>query len=336
MSTSKDQVAKAALIDLGDDLPMGLGTPAVERPARTAPGQLMALQGKYLDALAKIAELEKGGNAMELDISRIIRVPGRQRPLSPTERAELKANLDANPLIHPVVVLPETPEGFELFSGYNRVDLYEELGRTKILAVVRDVPRDSVEVLAFYANLLAPSLPDFKKYQGLKARLAEAGLEQKDLAAESGLSTSTISRLMQFDGLPAEALTVLEQNPFVLGSSAAEKLARAAKAGRSELVVEAVKKLAESSSNSSSSELSKAERFTEEKAVAFASGRTSPTARPAAREPVIVKNGKKHFAQLTVRGDQVTVKFSDPTVSPDEWAAKFEEFLKAEIVKQSA
>lgn len=335
MSTSKDQIAKAAKIDLGDDLPMRGSLPATERPPRTAPGQLMGLQGKYLDAMAKISELEKGGNAMELDISRIIRVPGRQRPLSPAEREELKANLDANPLIHPVVVLPETPEGFELFSGYNRVELYEELGRTKILAVVRDVPRDRVEVLAFYANLLAPSLPDFKKYQGLKARLEEAGLEQKDLAAESGLSTSTISRLMQFDSLPAEALTVLEQNPFVLGSSAAEKLAKAAKAGRGDLVVEAVKKLAESNA-SSSSEQSKAERFTEEKAVAYASGRAAPAVRPTVREPVIVKSGKKRFAQLTVRGDQVTVKFSDPTVSPDEWAAKFEAFLKAEIAKESA
>jgi len=335
MSTSKDQIAKASKIDLGDDLPMRGGPPATERPPRTAPGQLMGLQGKYLDAMAKISELEKGGNAMELDISRIIRVPGRQRPLAPAEREELKANLDANPLIHPVVVLPETPEGFELFSGYNRVELYEELGRTKILAVVRDVPRDRVEVLAFYANLLAPSLPDFKKYQGLKARQKEAGLEQKDLAAESGLSTSTISRLMQFDSLPQEAITVLEQNPFVLGSSAAEKLAKAAKAGRSALVVEAVKKLAESNTTSSS-EQSKAERFTEEKAVAYASGRVAPAARPAAREPVIVKSGKKHFAQLTVRGDQVTVKFSDPTVSPDEWAAKFEAFLKAEIAKETA
>lgn len=335
MSTSKDQLAKAAKIDLGDDLPMRGSLPATERPPRTAPGQLMGLQGKYLDAMAKISELEKGGNAMELDISRIIRVPGRQRPLSPAEREELKANLDANPLIHPVVVLPETPEGFELFSGYNRVELYEELGRTKILAVVRDVPRDRVEVLAFYANLLAPSLPDFKKYQGLKARLEEAGLEQKDLAAESGLSTSTISRLMQFDSLPAEALTVLEQNPFVLGSSAAEKLAKAAKAGRGDLVVEAVKKLTESNTGSSS-EQSKVERFTEEKAVAYASGRAAPAARPAVREPVIVKSGKKRFAQLTVRGDQVTVKFSDPTVSPDEWAAKFEAFLKAEIAKESA
>jgi ParB family chromosome partitioning protein len=327
MSLTKDQAQRAALIDLDALGPLRQGVPAEARQPRTAPGQLMDLQSKYQDALATIERLSKGGVPMEVDISRLIRVPGRQRPLTPEERAELKANLAANPLIHPVTILPETPEGFELLSGYNRTDLYEELGRTKIPAVVIDVSKEVADVLAFYANL-APALPDYKKYEGLKALQAQHGYDQTALSKESGMSSSTISRLMQFDDLPAGAHEILRQNPFILGATAASGLAKASKAGREDLVVEAVSKLAEAAADED-----KKVRFTEENAVAHANGVRPAAPKPAAAAPLVVKQGKKNFAKLVVRGNRVTVELTDPTVSPDEWAAKFEAFMKAEIAK---
>jgi ParB family chromosome partitioning protein len=327
MSLTKDQAQRAASINLDARGPLRPGAPAAAREPRTAPGQLMDLQGKYQDALATIERLSKGGVPMEVDISRLIRVPGRQRPLTPEERAELKANLAANPLIHPVTILPETAEGFELLSGYNRTDLYEELGRTKIPAVVIDVSKEVADVLAFYANL-APALPDYKKYEGLKALQAQHGYDQTALSKESGMSSSTISRLMQFDDLPAGAHEILRQNPFILGATAASGLAKASKAGRGDLVVEAVNKLAEAASDED-----KKVRFTEENAVAHANGARPAAPKPAAAAPLVVKQGKKNFAKLVVRGNRVTVELTDPSVSPDEWAAKFEAFMKAEIAK---
>lgn len=336
MSLREDQARKAASVNLDDIEPLQPGVAAEARMPRTAPGQLMGLQGKYQEALATIERLTKGGVPMELDISRLIRVPGRQRPLTPAERAELKANLKANPLIHPVTVLPETAAGFELLSGYNRVDLYEELGRTKILAIVIDVPKDTVEALAFYANLLAPSLPDFKKYEGLKARKAQTGFTLEQLSEESGMSMSTLSRLFQFEDLPTPALDILQKNPFILGATAASNLAKAAKAGRGDLVVEAVTKLADSAAAQLAGQAdSKETRFTEENAVAHANGVRPAAAKPQAAEPLVVKQGKRNFAKLMVRGDQVTIKFSDPTVSPGDWAARFEAFMKAEIAKDN-
>lgn len=161
MSISRLQAQRAAAVNLDDMEPTRPGVKVEARTPRTAPGQLMDLQSRYREALATIERLSKGGVPMEVELSRLIRVPGRQRPLTPEERAELKANLDANPLIHPVTILPETSDGFELLSGYNRAELYEELGRTKIPAVVIDVPKETADVLAFYANL-APALPDYK------------------------------------------------------------------------------------------------------------------------------------------------------------------------------
>ena len=118
------------------------------------------------------------------------------------------------------------------------------------------------------------------------------------------------------------------RNPFILGATAAAGLAQAAKAGREGLVVEAVNKLAEAAADPG-----KKVRFTEESAVAHANGARPAAARPAAAVPLVVKQGKKNFAKLVVRGDQVTVKFADPSVSPADWAGKFEAFIKLEIAK---
>lgn len=328
MTMLKDQVARAASVNLDDDGPIIRGVAAAEREPKTAPGQLMSLQGKYREAVEKIEQLEKGGVAMDLDLSRIIKVPGRQRPLTPDERAELKANLDKNPLAHPVTVLPETEAGFELLSGYNRVDIYEELGRKTIKAFVIDVEPEKVNALAFYANLLAPSLPDFKKYQGLKQRQQETGFTYEQLTEESGMSMSTISRLFQFDDLPAPVLEVLEANPFVLGATAAVSLAQATKAGRGDLVLEAVNKLVEAAGN-------REMKFTEENAVAHANGAKPAVAKPQARPELVVKQGKRNFAKLIVRGDQVTIKFADPAALPDDWAARFKTFIEQEIGKDA-
>lgn len=338
MSLREDQARKAASVNLDDIEPLQPGV-AAERMPRTAPGQLMGLQGryqevegKYREALETIERLTKGGVPMELDISRLIRVPGRQRPLTPEERADLKANLKANPLVHPITVLPETEAGFEVLSGHNRVDIYEELGRSKIWAIIIDVPRETVEALAFYANLLAPSLPDFKKFEGLKARKEQTGFTIEQLVEDSGISKSAISRLFQFEDLPADALAILQKNPFILGATAAVGLAHAARSGCGNLVVEAVQKLADAAASKGPKEA----RFTEEKAVAYANGVKQTEARPSAPPPLVVKQGKRNFAKVQVRGDQVTVKFADPSVSASDWATKIEALLKAEIAKAAA
>jgi ParB family chromosome partitioning protein len=128
--------------------------------------------------------------------------------------------------------------------------------------------------------------------------------------------------------LPAGAHAILAENPFILGATAASGLAKAAKAGRGDLVVEAIAKLAGSAADGD-----KKSRFTEENAVAHANGVRTAAPKPASAAPLVVKNGKKNFAKLVVRGNRVTVELTDPTVSPDEWAAKFEVFMKEEIAK---
>lgn len=327
-TTAKDQAARAASIELEPDPPRRqVALNAAPFEPRTAPGQTMDLMGKYRSALATIEELKSEshrGTPLDLAIREIYTVPGRKRTLSSTERAELKGNLAKNALMHPIVVRPRNERGYELVSGHNRVELYGELERETIRAVIVDIEDEKADVAAFYTNLMANALPDYLKYVGLKQRKEEAGFTFEELEEDSGLAQQVISRLFQFKDLPAAAHSILDEYPHILGATAATKLARAAAAGNAERVVEAVNLLAGATKGS---------RFTEEKAVAYATGATPGSPVPAVPERV-VKSGKKVFCRMKARGDQVTMKFGDQATA-DEWIAKFEKFIKDEMKKDA-
>lgn len=277
----------------------------------------MGLQGRLQDAMKEIERLKTSGTgtgAVKVPTAEVFKVSGRQRVLSPDEREELKSNLAKHPLIHPIVVRPKSDKGYELVSGHNRYDIYVELGKTEIDAYVSDVEAGVVDLFAFYANLLSPSLPDFEKYIGFKRRQTDTGMTQKELAEEAGLSVQKLSSLFAFDDLPAEAIETLREHPHVLGADAAAKMAKAVPAGRGERVVEAVKRLA-----------SREDGFTQAAAVQFAN---SVDRQPAAKTtPVEIRAGKQKFCTLDHRQNVVSVKFAKPE-DAEIWAKKFEEFLR--------
>lgn len=306
---------KAATIDLEED---GASQPKAAAAPRTAPGQLMGLQGDYRRAQAKITELEHqldAAGSRELPLSEIYTVDERKRILTDEERAELKANLAQHDLIHPITVLPKNERGYELVAGHNRFEVYRELGKTHIKAVVQEVAPDKVELYAFYSNLLSPALSDYEKYLGFKKRKEESGLSQQELAKEAGVSPSTVSMLFRFADLPPQALELLKRQPGLLGRSAVAELADAAAGGREARVVEAVRQL---STNPG---------FTQGQAVAYAKKQEPEQSKKAAS--VVIKTGRSKFCQVDVRSNVVAIRFADPSTAA-EWSKKLEEFLRSE------
>ena len=198
--------------------------------------------------LAKLA-----ANPVELELERIVEVPGRRRRLSPEEFADLRANLEVQELVHPVVVrlVPTEPGAaeaeaaprYELISGYNRLDVFRVLGRRTIPVRVLGVDDAEVDGAAFWSNLLQPSLPDYEKFLGLKQYKNQHDLSDAELARRAGVSKTLISYLMAFGKLPAEALEALESSPRALGATSAQRLAKAAQNGRGPAVIEAIQQL---------------------------------------------------------------------------------------------
>ena len=292
-SIKERQANKAASINLDDDEPQRqTGT---RNEPRTAPGQLMNLQGKYAQALDEnlnlLRRLEESSPS-ELRIDQLHEKAGRRRKLTGEQFGELVANLRSNPLVTPVTVRRREEGGYEIVSGHNRVQAFRELGRERILAAVIDADDNQAELNAFYANLLQPDLPDFEKFIGFRdIELRHPNLTRTEIASNAGVAKSTISQLMSFSGLPEEVLAILHGRPEVLGANAAQALAKIAAAGKGDSVIQAVRKLA-------------AGEVDQAQAIRLAKASIIQKAASKGGEPVRIKAGKRTYCDL-LRADKV-------------------------------
>lgn len=317
-SLRERQANKAAAIDLEDDVPI-VATTARAEP-RTAPGQLMNLQGKYANALEEVKRLEdelRTATPSEILISELHEVAGRRRKLTTVQYAELKDNLRLNPLISPISVRKAIGGGFEVISGHNRLQVFRELGREKILAVVIESDDDQAELSAFYANLLQPNLPDFEKYIGFsEIARRQPQLTRSDIARNAGVDKSTITQLMSFGNLPAEAIAILTLRPEIIGANAAQDLAKLSAKGLGERVIEALNKIVSG-------------EFDQAQAVKFAASDFPNRPKSARDEPVRIKAGKSGYCELRQADKILRIEFKsldDATAAKEAITAVLQRF----------
>lgn len=316
--------------------------PETPEEARTGPGQLAIFSGQLADAIARAeaaeAEVEvlKAGHGssealiearakladaeaalatalasqprLKAKLDELHEVPGRRRKLTPDQYAELRGNLEHNPLAHPVTVRVRPQGGYEIVSGNNRTAIYRELGRDEIDITVLELTDDEVDRTAFYSNLLQPNLTDYEKYVGFKQRMAKKGLNQTQMAAEAGISQPQINSLMAFDNLPAEALSSIADAPSLLGADAVAKLAALAKAGKEARVIEAVQKLVTGELKSQNA------------AVQHASAKEADK-QPARPVPVTVLQGKRKYCEILRADKTVRLSFASAEEAEDTLAA---------------
>jgi ParB family chromosome partitioning protein len=263
------------------------------RVPKTAPGQLMsslpflAEKEREIEELrGKLLEAEKRAPQAELPLSELHEVEGRRRRLTTEQFTELRDNLRHNPMVQAITVRRRSQGGYEIISGHNRVAIYRELGRERILAIVLDDADDYVsETSSLYANLFQSDLSDFEKYLGFKRLLSMTGKSQKEVAAESGAAEQSVSRWLSFGGLPQEALVLIEQAPEKIGGTAAMALAALTKEGKAAAVIEAVRAIVEG-------------KLSQDAAVRIAKA-GKPTQSAAARpEPITIRSGKAVYCKM--------------------------------------
>ena len=261
-------------------------------PARfkTTPGMFLDTQHRAAKAEAEIAVLRN----RQVKISDLSIVEGRKRQLTVEEFGELKANLASFPLINPITIRTLPSGEYELISGHNRVQAYLELGRDEIDANVIDLVEEQVLPAAFYSNLLSPALPDYEKYLGFKQLQAATGKTQAELAKESGLSKTMISMLFAFDDLSSASHAVLSRQPQLVSATLVGKIRNLP------LVDEAIAKLANGT-------------ITPAQTIVAASAKVGQGAASSGIKPLIIKQGKKRFAEISSRGTTVVVKLADET-----------------------
>lgn len=298
-SIKERQASKAASINLDDAGPSN--EQIVRNEPRTAPGQLMNLQGKYAQTLDENQNLRRQlqkAIPSELLIVELYEKAGRRRKLTTNQFTELVTNLRSNPLVTPITVRSRAAGGYEIVSGHNRVQAFRELGRDRILAVVIDADDDQVELNAFYANLLQPDLPDFEKYMGfrdIEARHPE--MTRTEIAANAGIAKSTISQLMSFGGLPESALKVLGNQPEILGANAAQALAKLSAQGRERQVISAIEKLA-------------AGEIDQTGAIRLAKSEVVKKLAQKSAEPLRIKSGRAVYCDILRAGKVMRIVFN--------------------------
>lgn len=320
MSTAAKQKAKAAGIHLDDDLPDGPIEPVAPR---TAPGQLIGLQGRVHSQQAEIDKLKRALEQRapgKLPLNKLHEVPGRRRKLTSAEYAELKANLEKYPLAQPITVRERADGEYDIVAGHNRASAYRELGRSEIDGIVLDIDPSMVEYAAFFSNLLSPTLSDFEKFWGFKSLQDSTGITKEELARAAGISDSHVGRIMKFDLLPDDCKALLATRPERLGSNAAEQMAKAVAEGRAEQVKAAIQKLINDDS------------FTQVQAITATKAAKQVQ---IARASLVVKRGNKRVCQISARNGVVGVAFSGIDAgNAESWAERIREFIETELEKE--
>lgn len=264
------------------------GTDADAAALREELEQLQAASRAEIEALkASLDEAARSvGKPFDAPMNRIRKIPGRQRFLTPAEKAELYANLDNNKMLTPVTLRP-TPDGwYDMVSGHNRYDYHEDRGRPTISSVLdfsedADGDRD-----AFYANLLHNSLTDYAKYVGFKSLLKKDPTATiADVAKHAGVPRSTVANLMVFGELPEAALVLLDAHQDKLGRSAAAELAALHGKGHTAAVMAAIEAIVGGTVSQS-----------EAVATAKRAQRPALAQRPQA-EPVTVRSGRATYCK---------------------------------------
>ena len=267
------------------------------------------------EAAAALPRLDGNGSTegkpFLVPLSLICESPYQTSHINDEKVADLMENLGKNPISSPVVLRRGHQGRLEIIAGRHRVEAYKRLGRDEIESTLRDLDDDAAEKLVFYDNLFAPSMTDFQKYLGFSQRKTRLELTQEQLAEESGVSRTVISKLLSFDGLPEPVFKALKENPQTIGANAAVEFVNLAKK-QPDLAIQAIYAIALGD-------------MTQKAALAWlkAGGITKPE--PVKQTPTraLIKSGTHKYAELVQRENRLVISLnavdSDLYLELQEW-----------------
>ncbi len=173
----------------------------------------------------------------ELNIAQIVPSPRNPREdLGDVD--ELAESIEAFDLLQPVVVRRLGDDRYELIAGHRRFAAVQQLGRTKIAAVVRVADEEQAYLLTLAENLAREDLTPAEEAAGLAVLVREHDWSLRQVAAAIHKSHAYVSqRLRVFESEDLRE-PVLEQQ---LSISAAEELLRVPTELRADLVDQAVR-----------------------------------------------------------------------------------------------
>lgn len=190
---------------------------SVDKPRRLGRG----LEALIATASAPPSQGERG-TPQRVPLGQIRPNPYQPRKeFRPEDLQELKASLEANGLLQPIVVRPVTGGGYELIAGERRLRAATQLGWPDIPVVVRDIDDRTLLTLALVENLQRTDLNAVEEAEGYQRLIEEFGLTQLQVAEIIGKDRSTIANTLRVLQLPATVRRLVQQGELTLGHARA-------------------------------------------------------------------------------------------------------------------
>ena len=209
MATAKKSVGRRLGRGLGSliNVPVAIDQPDVSIPV------------KPVESGAPVT-VEDGG-VSSIPIDRV--VPNRRQPrqrFKGDALASLAASIKSAGLMQPIVVRP-TDRGFELIAGERRWRAFQELGKTHIPAIIKDVDDQTAAEWALIENLQREDLDVIERADGIWQLMEEFGISQTEVAGQLGIDRATVSNLLRLRDADVETREALQEGLISQGHAKA-------------------------------------------------------------------------------------------------------------------
>ena len=178
--------------------------------------------GRGLSALISTAPSPQDNEELreiEIDLIR----PGEQQPRNTFDEAklhELAQSIRATGIIQPLLVRRRGGL-FELVAGERRWRAAQLAGLTRVPAIVREIPDESLLELALIENIQRQELNAIEEANAYRRLIESLGLTQEEVAQRVGRDRTFITNYLRILKLPNEIQSLLEQEKLTFGHARA-------------------------------------------------------------------------------------------------------------------
>jgi ParB family chromosome partitioning protein len=177
--------------------------------------------GRGLSALLSAEFPAINEEVRDVDIE-LIR-PSSQQPRTQFNQdrlQELAQSIQSNGIIQPLL-LRRRAGAFELVAGERRWRAAQLAGLRAVPAIVRDIPDDKLFELALIENIQRQELGPVEEANAYKKLIESLGLTQDEVAQRVGRDRSFITNYLRILKLPADILTLVEEEQLSMGHARA-------------------------------------------------------------------------------------------------------------------
>lgn len=152
-------------------------------------------------------------------------VPNRGQPRKHFDSKgieELAHSLQKDGFLQPLVVLPQTPEGFyPLVAGERRLRAARKLGLSKVPVVIKDFSARDSKRAALIENIQRRNLRVLEEARAYQELIEEFGYTHEKCAEELGVDRSKVTNFLRLLALPSQVQESLDKGELAMGHARA-------------------------------------------------------------------------------------------------------------------